>query len=66
MKKCQMRYWQGTCILLMVAGMIGIMLPHSAKATESSCVTCHTDVDMLEDNLSKVKKQGSSMTSGSG
>ena len=66
MKENRMRYWQGACIMLMAVGMMAVMLPNSSKAAESSCVQCHTDEDMLEDNLSKVKKKGSSMTSGSG
>ena len=57
MKENRVRYWQGACIMLMAVGIITVMLLDSSEAAESSCVTCHTDVDMLEDNLSKVKKK---------
>ena len=33
---------------------------------DSSCVTCHTDEDMIIDNLAKIKEKKSALTSGSG
>ena len=33
---------------------------------ESSCVTCHTDEEMLSDNLGKKDKQKSSLQAGPG
>ena len=63
-----MRKWQVLCVRgacsLMAAGMI--FGAGSSMAATSSCVQCHTDEDMLVENLSQVKKKGSAMTSGAG
>ena len=66
MKKWQARCLQGACITIMAAGMLPFIGAGSSIAATSSCVQCHTDEDMLEENLSQVKKKGSSMTSGAG
>lgn len=65
MRKWQVRFVWGACFL-MAAGMISFVGVGSTMAATSSCIQCHTDEDMLEENLSKVKKKGSSMTSGAG
>ncbi len=66
MRKWQAWCLQGACITLMAAGMVPFLGGGSSFAATSSCVQCHTDEDMLEENLSKVKKKGSAMTSGAG
>jgi len=65
MRKWQVRCVRGACFL-MAAGMIPFFGAGSSMAATSSCVQCHTDEDMLVENLSQVKKKGSSMTSGAG
>ncbi len=65
MKNWQSQWVRGACITIMVAGMSPIMCDVVSAAT-SSCVQCHTDKDMLEASLSKVKGKKSSMTSGAG
>ena len=38
----------------------------SGTAIADSCITCHTDEDLLEENLTEVKKKVSEMQAGSG
>ena len=38
----------------------------TAVLAESSCVTCHTDEEMLTKNLSKMEEKKSAMQSGAG
>lgn len=66
MKRWQVRYMQGACITFMTAGMISLAGVATSMAATSSCIQCHTDEDMLEENLSKVKAKGSTLTSGAG
>lgn len=66
MRKWQVRCLQGACIAMMTVGITPFIGAGSSMAATSSCIQCHTDEDMLEENLSKVKKKGSSMTSGAG
>ncbi len=66
-----MKDWQSRCIGRACATFIsgGLILGLSgggAFAAQSSCVTCHTDEDMLEENLAVVKKKKSAMQSGAG
>lgn len=37
-----------------------------ARADDSTCITCHTDIDLLEDNLGETKKKKSALQAGSG
>lgn len=66
MRKWYSRCLQGACITIMAAGMVPFIGVGNSIASTSSCVQCHTDEDMLEENLSKVKKKKSAMTSGAG
>ncbi|MCB2180913.1 MAG: hypothetical protein KQH63_02675 [Desulfobulbaceae bacterium] len=66
MRKWQLKCLQGACVTFMAAGMVPFIGVGKSLAADSSCIQCHTDEDMLEENLSQVKAKGSSMTSGSG
>lgn len=65
-----MKKWQSRCIgkacVTVISGGLLLGLTGGAFAGQSSCVTCHTDEDMLEDNLAVVKKKKSAMQSGAG
>ena len=65
-----MKEWQSRCIwracATLISGGLILGLAGGAFAAQSSCVTCHTDEDMLEDNLTVVKKKKSAMQSGAG
>jgi len=65
-----MKKWQTRCIGRACATFIsgGLLLGMTGVtfAAQSSCVTCHTDEDMLEENLAVVKKKKSAMQSGAG
>lgn len=65
MRKWQLKCLQGVCITFMAVGIVPF-IGGSSYAADSSCVKCHTDEDMLEENLSKVKAKGSALTSGAG
>lgn len=66
MENWHLRCLRGACITIMAFGIVPLVGATSSMAVTSSCVQCHTDEDMLEENLSKVKKKGSKMTSGAG
>ncbi len=50
-------YWLFLFICLMITTKV---------LAESSCITCHTDEEMLTENLSKAEEKKSAMQSGSG
>jgi hypothetical protein len=62
MKKWQSRCLHAACITILAAGLLG----GKALAGQSSCVTCHTDEDMLDETVTIVKKKGSALQSGAG
>ncbi|MFH1217102.1 MAG: hypothetical protein V1706_11435 [Pseudomonadota bacterium] len=66
MKKWQSRCLQGACITFLAAGLVPFIGYGKVFAADSSCVTCHTNEDMLEDNVTEVKAKGSSKQSGAG
>ena len=37
-----------------------------ARADDSTCITCHTDLNLLADNLGEATKKKSSLQAGSG
>ena len=53
-----------------VPAIIAVLLLGSFLAGDSfaasSCVTCHTDEDMIEKNLSKIKVKKSALQAGAG
>lgn len=65
MHKRKRRYWQDACLSLLAGGFF-TLLGGGALAADSSCVTCHTDEDMLLENLAQVKAKKSAMQSGAG
>lgn len=44
---------------------MSLLLSTSAFA-DDTCIVCHTDEDLLEDNLADTKKKTSAMQAGSG
>ena len=46
------------------AALLGLLL--SANVYGDTCITCHTDEDLLEENLAEVKTKTSAMQAGSG
>lgn len=49
------------CAFLLPGAVQGV-----TEAASSSCVKCHLDEDMLEDNLAEVKSMASAKQSGAG
>ncbi len=47
------------------AGLLCLLLSGNAFG-DDSCITCHTDEDLLEENLAEVKTKTSAMQAGSG
>jgi hypothetical protein len=58
LRVCTMAAW---CALALV-----ISPDSQARADDSTCITCHTDIDLLEDNLGDSKKKKSALQAGSG
>ena len=50
---------------LLTAGVFLLLAAATAQA-KSGCVTCHTDEDMLEENLAKVQAKKSAKQAGAG
>ncbi len=50
---------------LLWAALLSLLASTSAFA-EDSCIVCHTDEDLLEDNLADTQKKTSAMQAGSG
>jgi len=50
---------------LLCAALLSLLLSTSAFA-DDTCIVCHTDEDLLEDNLADTKKKTSAMQAGSG
>ena len=46
------------------ATLFGLLL--STNVYADTCITCHTDEDLLEENLAEVEKKVSEMQAGSG
>lgn len=47
------------------AALLSLLLGTSAFG-EDSCITCHTDEDLLEENLAETQNKTSAMQAGSG
>ena len=45
---------------------LALFLSSQAIADESSCIVCHTDIDLLEENLGDDGKKKSALQAGSG
>lgn len=61
------RWIAGVPLLLACTLVLPWVIPAAATAeSTSSCVKCHLDEDMLEDNLAVVKGKKSAMQSGAG
>jgi len=54
---------QFACFAIIV---MGILFSSKAFADESSCIVCHTDIDLLEENLGEGGKKKSALQAGSG
>jgi hypothetical protein len=66
MRKWQTRCLQGAFITILAAGLVPFIGAGKTYAADSSCIQCHTDEDMLEENLAVVATKGSAMQSGAG
>jgi len=66
MEKWKERCLFGACVTILAVGLVPFIGAGKAFAGESSCVGCHTDEDMLEENITVVKKKGSAKQSGAG
>ena len=62
--KCLGKKW----FLLAAIGLLTFLIANvqGANATESSCVTCHLDKEMLKNNITASKGAKSAMQSGAG
>ena len=49
---------------IICASLLSLLL--SANVYADTCITCHTDEDLLEENLADVEKKVSEMQAGSG
>ena len=55
------------CIMAACLAFTLVLSPgNRARADDSTCITCHTDIDLLEDNLGESKKKKSALQAGSG
>jgi len=65
-----MRKWQTRCLqgafIILAAGLIPFIGAGKTYAAQSSCIQCHTDEDMLEENVAAATTKGSAMQSGAG
>ena len=50
---------------VLCAALLSLLLSTGAFGADS-CITCHTDEDLLEENLAEVKNKTSAMQAGSG
>ena len=66
MRKWQTRCLQEAFITILAAGLVPFIGAGKTYAADSSCIQCHTDEDMLEENLAVVATKGSAMQSGAG
>jgi hypothetical protein len=55
---------QYACLAIIVMGML--IFSSTSHADESSCIVCHTDIDLLEENLGEGGKKKSALQAGSG
>ena len=55
------------CFMAACLALVLLTFPgDQAQADDSTCITCHTDIDLLEDNLGESGKKKSSLQAGSG
>lgn len=52
------------CYLAILA--LALLLSNQVMADDSSCIVCHTDIDLLEENLGDDGKMKSALQAGSG
>lgn len=52
--------------LAILALALALLLSSQAFADDSSCIVCHTDIDLLEENLGDDGKMKSALQAGSG
>jgi len=45
---------------------LALLLSSQALAEDSSCIVCHTDIDLLEENLAESGDKKSALQAGSG
>ncbi|THB73176.1 MAG: hypothetical protein D6B25_15525 [Desulfobulbaceae bacterium] len=46
--------------------LLFLVFSKNALSDDSSCIVCHTDIDLLEENLGKTKTKKSALQAGSG
>jgi len=62
----QFRYVRACTMAAWFALALVLFPGDQARADDSTCITCHTDIDLLEDNLGDSKKKKSALQAGSG
>ena len=58
--------WSGRFLAGCVAFALAALLNSQVFADDSTCITCHTDLELLEDNLKEDTTKKSAMQAGSG
>lgn len=55
------------CAMAFCLAVVLVAIPDGqAWADDSTCIVCHTDIDLLEENLGDTKKKKSALQAGSG
>ena len=60
----QYRFFKHIVTATCCAALLGLLL--SANVYGDTCITCHTDEDLLEENLAEAEAKVSEMQAGSG
>ncbi|MFC1830749.1 hypothetical protein ACFL0S_01855 [Thermodesulfobacteriota bacterium] len=56
----------GTILTPLLCAVLFCLLLSTSAFGDDSCITCHTDEDLLEENLAEDKTKKSAMQAGSG
>jgi hypothetical protein len=62
----RIRRFSNPLIVYLAILALTLFLSSQALADESSCIVCHTDIDLLEENLGDDGKKNSALQAGSG
>ena len=60
------RYRQATLFLSASLMIFSLFASGKAAADDSSCIVCHTDIELLEENLGEGGKKKSALQTGAG